>query len=230
MAENEKDVPVKELEDGSLIAKIDLPEDIEEEAPKKVEASEESDDQDDDHQDDEDGDDDNDDETDDERERIREARREERRLKKDLKRQRDITAKNKIQALERRNEELARRLAAVENTAASYQIAQIDKALEDEATRVEYAKMKKIRKEYYLGNLDRETLEEYKWEQFDLKIGTKGNIDLYLESDDYLIRLLEKKAYYDECIFICEAIIKELNNRTWQLREYMSHTRFLAGN
>ena len=40
----------------------------------------------------------------------------------------------------------------------------------------DYAKMKKIRKEYYLGNLDRETLEEYKWEQFDLKIGTKGKI------------------------------------------------------
>ena len=43
MAENEKDVPVKELEDGSLIAKIDLPEEIEEEAPQKVEANEDSD-------------------------------------------------------------------------------------------------------------------------------------------------------------------------------------------
>jgi hypothetical protein len=35
-------------------------------------------------------------------------------------------------------------LAAVENTAASYQFAQIDKAVEDEATRVEYAKMKML--------------------------------------------------------------------------------------
>ena len=40
--------------------------------------------------------------------------------KKELKRQRDISAKHKISTLERRNEELARRLAAVENTAASY--------------------------------------------------------------------------------------------------------------
>ena len=83
-------------------------------------------------------------ETDEERERIREARREERRLKKDLKKQRDISAKNKINSLERRNEELAKRLAAVENTAASYQFAQIDKAVEDESTRVEYAKMKML--------------------------------------------------------------------------------------
>lgn len=94
----------------------------------------------------------------------------------------------------------------------------------------DHAKMKKIRREYYLGNLAKETLDEYGWEQFDLKIGTKGNIDTYLEADDYLIKILEKKAYYEECIFICESIIKELNNRTWQLREYMTYTRFLAGN
>lgn len=93
----------------------------------------------------------------------------------------------------------------------------------------DYSKMKKIRREYYLGNLDKETLDEYNWEQFDLKIGTKGNIDLYLESDSHLIKLLEKKAYYDECILICEAILKELNNRTWQLREYLSYQRFLSG-
>jgi hypothetical protein len=147
MAENENEVSMKEMEDGSILAKIDLPEEIEVEEtspPKKA--------QDDavDHDDEEARNDAEDEaaaeegETAEEREAIREARREERRLKKDLKRQREISAKNKISALEKRNEELARRLAAVENTAASYQFAQIDKAIEDEATRVEYAKMKML--------------------------------------------------------------------------------------
>ena len=94
----------------------------------------------------------------------------------------------------------------------------------------DHARMKKIRKEYYLGNLDKETLDEYGWDQFELRIGTKGNIDTYLEADDFLIKLLEKKAYYEEAIFVCEAIIKELSARTWQLREYLTYTRFLAGN
>jgi hypothetical protein len=94
----------------------------------------------------------------------------------------------------------------------------------------DHARMKKVRREYYLGNLAKETLDEYGWDQFDLKIGTKGNIDTYLEADDFLIKILEKKAYYEECIYVCEAIIKELVNRTWQLREYMTYTRFLAGN
>ena len=93
----------------------------------------------------------------------------------------------------------------------------------------EYSKMKKIRREYYLGNLDKETLDEYEWEQFDLKIGTKGNVDYYLESDDNLIKLLQKKIYHDECVSVCESIVKELNSRTWQLREYLTHTRFLNG-
>lgn len=93
----------------------------------------------------------------------------------------------------------------------------------------DYAKMKKIRREYYMGNLDKETLDEYKWEQFDLRIGSKGNIDYYLDSDDFLIKLLEKKAYYDECVSLCESIIKELSARTWQLREFLAHTRFLEG-
>jgi hypothetical protein len=144
MAENEKDVPIREQEDGSILARVELPEQIEDdEVEVKVEASD-----DDDEEQQDDGksseDNDNDDESEEDREKIREARREERKLKKELVKQREVSAKHKITALERRNEELAKRLAAVENTAASYQFAQIDKAVEDEATRVEYAKMKMV--------------------------------------------------------------------------------------
>jgi len=143
MSENEKDVPIKEQEDGSVLANVgEHPDDVLENE-KVVEKSEGGsvDDEDDNHQNDTDDEDDND-ETDEEREAIREARREERRLKKELSKQREVSAKNKISALERRNAELAERLAKVENTAASYQFAQLDKSIEDEATRVEYAKMK----------------------------------------------------------------------------------------
>ena len=151
MAENEKDIPVKELEDGSAqvayaaeadpFDKADEAEKEEKKKEERPEASDDDEDEESDHQGDEEQ---NDGETDDEREAIREARREERRLKKELKRQRDISANNKIKTLERHNEELARRLAAVESSAASFQFAQVDKAIEDEATRVEYAKMKLV--------------------------------------------------------------------------------------
>jgi DNA repair exonuclease SbcCD ATPase subunit len=148
MADNDKDVPIKEQQDGSVLARVEAPEGFEDEEELKeggkVEAADEDNSDEEDHQDDQDNDQQEDDETEDERERIREARREERKLKKELAKQREASSKHKISALEKRNEELARRLAAVENTAASYQFAQIDKAVEDEATRVEYAKMKML--------------------------------------------------------------------------------------
>jgi hypothetical protein len=144
MADNEKDVPIREREDGSVLARVEVPETIEDdEVEVEVHAADDGNEE---QQDEDQGSDDQDgdDETEEDREKIREARREERRLKKDLQKQREVSAKHKITALERRNEELAKRLAAVENTAASYQFAQIDKAVEDEATRVEYAKMKMV--------------------------------------------------------------------------------------
>ena len=148
MAEDKKDVPIKEQEDGSVLARVEAPEGFDDEEELKdggkVEATDE------DHPDDEGNEDshadsdDNDGDDEDEREKIREARREERKLKKELQKQREASAKHKISALEKRNEELARRLAAVESTASTFQFAQIDKAIEDEATRVEYTKMKML--------------------------------------------------------------------------------------
>lgn len=147
MADNEKDVPIKEQNDGSVLAKLEEHVDhFPDEEKQKDDTVEDSDQDDDEPVEAADGGevDSDPEETDEDREKIREARREERRLKKELNKQRDATSRNKISALERRNAELAERLIKLENTAASYQFAQIDKAIEDEATRVEYAKMKML--------------------------------------------------------------------------------------
>ena len=153
MAEkDEKDLPIKEQEDGTVLVAVEEDKDPFEDQ-KKNEKAPSADSDGDDSGDDNDGDTesavdadgssrDSDDENDEDREKIREARREERKLKKELAKQREASAKHKISSLERRNEELARRLAAVESTAASFQFAQVDKAIDDETTRVEYAKMK----------------------------------------------------------------------------------------
>lgn len=130
-------IEVKEREDGTVITTLeDKADPFVEDDKENTEGSAEGE-----HE----GEDDNsvDDEEDEaEREAIRQARREERKLKKELAKQREASAKHKISALERRNEEMARRLAELENTAAGFQFAQIDRLIEDEATRVEYAKMK----------------------------------------------------------------------------------------
>ena len=217
MAEKEKDVPIKEREDGSVLAKVEVPEgfDDEDEGVEvelkeggKVEASDDSEEE-------QAGDDEAADEgeTDDERERIREARREERKLKKELQKQREASSKHKISALERRNEELARRLAAVENTAASYQFAQIDKSIEDEATRVEYAKMKMVQAAQSGDvNAQMEYLEQltdakqrlnqaqhYKKEQLEVTKAPKQNVPnaINTEVQRNATQWLKKNSWYD---------------------------------
>ena len=130
------EVPIKERDDGSALASIDDHNDPFEDYEDDTKADASGDD---DQNDDNEG---NDDESDEDREALRAARREERKLKKELVKQRDASAKHKISALERRNEDLARRLAQVESSATSFQFAQLDRLIEDEATRVEYTKMK----------------------------------------------------------------------------------------
>jgi hypothetical protein len=212
MADNEKDVPIREQNDGSVLAHVEAPEehfDNEADEGGKVEAADESDEE---HNDEESSSED-DNETDEERERIREARREERKLKKELSKQREVSAKHKISALEKRNEDLARRLAAVENTASSYQFAQIDKAVEDEATRVEYTKMKMLQAAQendvsaqmeYLEQLTdaKERLrqvQQYKHQQLEAAKAPKQNVPnpITTEVQQNATKWLQKNSWYD---------------------------------
>jgi hypothetical protein len=219
MADNEKDVPIKEQEDGSILAKVEFPEEIDGEEPKKAkkekkaEHDEDQDDEDHEEHADEDAEDDESAESEEEREKIREARREERKLKKELKKQRDLTAKNKITALERRNAELAERLAKVESTAASYQFAQIDKQVEDEATRVEYAKMKMLQAAQngdaagqveYLEQLTEAKqrlaqAQHYKKQQLEAAKAPKQNVpnEISTEVQANATKWLKKNSWYD---------------------------------
>ena len=131
-----EDIAIKERDDGSALAAMDDHVDPFEGTEDNTASS--SDDGDDDTQSFAEGGDVEGD-TEEDREALRAARREERRLKKDLTKQREVSAKHKISSLERRNETLERRLAQVENAAVGFQFAQIDRLLEDESTRVEYA-------------------------------------------------------------------------------------------
>lgn len=216
MAEN--NIPVKELEDGSAKVALELEQDpFPEEKEPKEEPTDSVDEQDDEDVEEyaEGGevDEPKAEETDEDREAIRQARREERRLKKELAKQREYTAKNKITALERRNAELAERLAKLENTTASYQFAQVDKAIEDEATRVEYAKMKLVQAaqandanaqvEYLEQLQDAKTklaqIQAYKKQQLEEAKRPKQNVpnEISTEVQRHATNWLKKNTWYD---------------------------------
>ena len=92
----------------------------------------------------------------------------------------------------------------------------------------EYNIMKRIKWEYYTGKLDREQLEEYGWEPFRLKI-LKQDIDLYMDSDEELQKLSNRKVYQKEKINYLDAILKSINNRQWNIRNAIEWKKFING-
>jgi hypothetical protein len=91
----------------------------------------------------------------------------------------------------------------------------------------DYLRMRKTKWEYYTGKMSQEELDEFGWEQFQFTL--KSDISTYLESDKDLIKLLEKKVYHEEVVSVIEAIMSELKQRTWQLRDFISWEKFIGG-
>jgi len=73
---------------------------------------------------------------------LRDAKRARRKAKRELVKRTNIEKDHKLALLERQNQELLERLSAVERKTHSADIARIDKAIEDTALRLQYAKAK----------------------------------------------------------------------------------------
>lgn len=92
---------------------------------------------------------------------------------------------------------------------------------------IEYSKMKKLKWMYFNGKMSKEELDEQGWEQFGYVL--KTDLPVHLEADKDLIAIQEKKFYNEEIVSACEAILGELKQRTWQLRDYISYEKFING-
>jgi hypothetical protein len=87
--------------------------------------------------------------------------------------------------------------------------------------------MRKVKWEYFTGKMSQEDLADYGWEPFQFTL--KADITTYLEADNDLIKLLEKKVYHEEVVSVIESIMNELKQRTWQLRDFISWEKFIGG-
>lgn len=90
-----------------------------------------------------------------------------------------------------------------------------------------YNKMKRLKWEYYTGKLDDDQLRQYGWEPFPYVL--KSEITTYLESDEDINKYIAQKTVNDEIVELCQSIMKELNSRTFQLRDYIAWERFIQG-
>lgn len=93
----------------------------------------------------------------------------------------------------------------------------------------EYNTRRKIKWEYFSGDLNNpEDLAKYGLEPM-LKKVLRADLQHYLDSDTELNNILLKKVMHEEIVDFCKSVLKELNNRTFQLKAYMDWERFIGG-
>lgn len=93
----------------------------------------------------------------------------------------------------------------------------------------DYATMKNIKIAYYRGDLNNaDDLARYKLEPW-LGGNLKNDYQRFVDSDTDLNNLLLKKVLHEEIAEACEAILKELHSRTFQLKSFIDYERFISG-
>ena len=91
-----------------------------------------------------------------------------------------------------------------------------------------YIKMKKYKWLWVTGKMSQDKLDELGWEPFQLKL-LKNDIDMYIESDDEVIDLETKFGLQEEKVKYVEAVVKQINNRQWQIRNAIDWRKFESG-
>ena len=87
--------------------------------------------------------------------------------------------------------------------------------------------MRILKWEYYTGKLDEDQLKQYGWEPFPYVL--KAEVNNYIEADNDINSRLAQKVMHEEIVDVCGAILKELNSRTFQLRDFIAWERFIQG-
>ncbi len=90
------------------------------------------------------------------------------------------------------------------------------------------SEMFRLKWEYYSGKMDKEALDKYGWEPFQLNI-LKKDIDIYINSDKDLRLLQDRISYHEVILGYLEEILKEINGRHWKIRNAIEWRKFTNG-
>ena len=82
------------------------------------------------------------------------------------------------------------------------------------------------RRKYYTGKA---TADIYAEEPFPYKVRDKEDLKLYLDADEKLTKTKLKIEYYDTMLKYLEEILKQVSNRTYQIKNAIEWRRFSAG-
>ena len=91
--------------------------------------------------------------------------------------------------------------------------------------KADHQRMYREKWEYYGGKADAKV---YAAKPFDLKV-LKTDLQMYINSDEEILAVQGKIAYYESIIKYIDGVIKSIDNRGWDIRNATEWKKFEAG-
>lgn len=88
-----------------------------------------------------------------------------------------------------------------------------------------YNVLKRKKWEYYSGKAEPQV---YRDNPFDHKV-LKADLHIYMDSDEDLIKAKQKVEYYAMCMDSCERILKQIQQRGWDIKNAIEWRKFVDG-
>lgn len=92
----------------------------------------------------------------------------------------------------------------------------------------DYKLLKGLREDYYQGHLTKEDCDERGWDYMQ-HVLSNPQIARKLDTDPELNKLLLKRIAHEEIVSYCDMVLKSLNNRTWDLGNYIKYQQLTLG-
>jgi hypothetical protein len=93
----------------------------------------------------------------------------------------------------------------------------------------DYNIMRKNKFRYYRGELSRQELQDFGWDQWQGVKPLKNEMDEFLKGDSDLNTLQIKIDYLESMIYLLESILSQIKARDWQIKTAVEWKKFLAG-
>ena len=92
----------------------------------------------------------------------------------------------------------------------------------------DYKLLKGLREEYYQGHLTKEDCDERGWDYMQ-HVLSNPQIARKLDTDPELNKLLLKRIAHEEIVSYCDMVLKSLQNRTWDLGNFIKYRQMMNG-
>jgi len=89
--------------------------------------------------------------------------------------------------------------------------------------------MKRLIKDKWLYYKGKAPATIYKEMPFDLKLTTKEEISMFIEADEEIGKLQYKIGYIEQVLFFLDGVLRQINSRTYHIKNAIEWKRFQSG-